>query len=149
MTEHAHKFPVVQAILVLTAAALGGGLVCAAVGSALMETALLVPVVTVATLIPWVAVVLAVLPLAVVGPRGVSATIGAFMIGTGIRLPVCLILGYVLAYRFSMPAAPLLLSMVGLYMCLLIAEVALVGRYLTQKDRLTGGFSTRPTEVIG
>ena len=127
-------FPVLAAAgsLTLTAALCGGLLALAAEGAPARVA------VAVTTSALWAMALLALVPVVLMGPRGVMpAVIGCFL-GMGLRLLGALGLSLVLLFKTNLPTGPVVRTLILIYLPLLFVEVAFVGRYLWQKDTLAG-----------
>ena len=129
-----HAFPTVAALLLLTVAAAvcGAGSFAVVAWSVDVDTAW--PSAAFATIVVWSGAVLAVIPVAVLGPRSVSHAIAAYMAGMIGRLMFCLAGAVVAVWLLELAAAPTLLSMSATYMVLLVVDVTLIGRYLSGRD---------------
>ena len=129
-----HAFPTVAALAALTAAAAATGASAFAIVAQTVEIASARSGVLFAVVVVWVTSLLAVVPVALVGRRGVTATMVAYFAGMAGRMMICLAAALVAVMVLELPATPTLLSMAAAYMVLLLVEVAFVGRHLTGKD---------------
>ena len=84
----------------------------------------------------WVSSLLGVLPVAILGRRGVFPTVVGYFVGAGIRIVLCLAAAVIAAKGYGLPLAMTMISMVVMYQPLLFVETACVGRYLCRKDHL-------------
>jgi hypothetical protein len=102
----------------------------------------------------WVAALLGIVPIAILGPRGVMPAVCAYFIGTGLRLVLVMGLAMVAVHSGSLPGRPMAIVLSAFYLPLLAIEVGLVGRYLWQKDflgRKDGGIADtggHPREIL-
>jgi hypothetical protein len=82
----------------------------------------------------WAAAILGILPIAVLGPRGVMPAVCGYFIGTGVRLILVMALAMAAVHSGWLPGRPMAMVLSVFYLPLLGIEVSLVGRYLWQKD---------------
>ena len=129
-----HAFPTAVALLALTVAAVVCGAASFAVIAWSVDLATARSTAPFATIVVWAGTVLAVVPVALLGPRGVSQAIVAYMAGMIGRMLFCLAAALVAVGLLELAAAPTLLSMVAVYMVLLLVDVTLIGRYLSGED---------------
>ncbi len=94
------------------------------------------PAVSVMAAVVWASSLLGVLPVVVLGPRGVLPTVVGYFVGAGIRIVLCLAAAVIAAKGYGLPLAVTMVSMVAMYQPLLFVETACVGVYLRRKDRL-------------
>lgn len=149
--ERQPAFPLFGATAALTGAAVVmGGLAWTLTprffGDASLDDAQVASAALMASVLVWAATVATLLPLAILGPRGVMPTVFAYFAGVGARVIACLGGALVLIVGAGKPADAVLISLVAVYLPLMFIEVAIVGRYLWAKDasfRLAGhaGFS--------
>jgi hypothetical protein len=92
------------------------------------------PAVAAAVLVVWVTGALSLIPVAILGPHGVLATVKGYFAGMMVRLPVCLIAALLLHRLAHLPVRPLQIGLAVSYLPLLGVEVGFVARYLWQKD---------------
>jgi len=92
-----------------------------------------------AVAVVWAASVLGVLPMGVLGPRGVMPTVCGYFFGTGLRLVICFGLFLFVRSKDLFPIEPMAVALVLTYLPLLFIETAVVGRYLWNKDSRPGG----------
>jgi hypothetical protein len=79
---------------------------------------------------------LGLLPVVLLGPRGVMPTVAGYFVGMFIRLPAALGAYLWVELAGTIPADPVLHTLAPTYVLLLFVEVAFVGRYLWAKDDL-------------
>jgi hypothetical protein len=140
-TEHktnAHPFPTVRALIALTVMAVMTGAIAFFVVQSNYGAGTARSIVGFAVLVVWVASVLAIIPVALFGPRGVTATMVAYLSGMAGRLLACVAAALIVVQSQFLPAAPTLLSMGAAYLGMVIVETAIVGRYLRSKDSIGG-----------
>jgi len=84
----------------------------------------------------FVSSILGVLPVAMLGPLGVMATVTGYFIGAAVRGLMCLAAVVVAVRGLRFEPGPVAVCLVVLYLPLLFVEAALVARYLWHKDLL-------------
>jgi hypothetical protein len=77
---------------------------------------------------------LSLIPVAIVGRRGVMPTVTAWFAATLVRLPGCLILAAVAVRSEWLPGPAMVAALGVFYVPLLLIEAGFVGRYLWRKD---------------
>lgn len=75
------------------------------------------------------------LPVGLLGPRGLMPAVWGYFAGGGLRLAACLGAGWWAVGHWHWPGRPVAIVLAVVYLPLLLAEAALVGRYLWQKDQ--------------
>lgn len=78
---------------------------------------------------------LSLLPVGLLGSRGLMPAVWGYFAGSGVRLAACLGAGWWAVSRWHWPGQPVAIVLAVVYLPLLLAEAALVGRYLWQKDQ--------------
>lgn len=140
-TEHQttpHPFPAVTALLALTVMAIITGAIAFFVVKSINDAGTAQSTVGFAILVVWVVSVLAIIPVAVFGPRGVTATMAAYCLGMAGRMLVCVAAALIVVQTRYLPAEPTLLSMLAAYLGMVVVETVIVGRYLRSKDSIAG-----------
>jgi hypothetical protein len=79
---------------------------------------------------------LSVLPVGMLGPLGVLATVYGYFAGAAARFVICILAGFLLVKVQGLPAGPVMITMPVMYLPLMMIETAMVGRYLWKKDSL-------------
>ena len=134
-------FATFTAVVVLTA----GAAACLAAAMLLTPGRAAIAGMTVTAV--WTLALISLVPVALLGRRGVMPTAAAWFIGMFVRLVGCLG-GYLLiALTTDLPTAPVFTALAVTYPTLTLIEAALVGRYLWQKDFLDR--DRADTEAVG
>ncbi len=90
-------------------------------------------------LIIWLLTVITLLPVGLVGSRGVMPTVYAWFGGMAVRLPAALVASIAMQRFYELPVNAVFASLAVYYLPLVMIEAGLVGRYLWRKDALKGG----------
>ncbi len=96
-------------------------------------------------LVAWLSALVGLVPVALLGPRGVLPTVTGYFLGMGIRMGACLGAGLLGVYIGGLPAKPVGIALTVFYLPLLLVEVGMVGRYLSHKDAPSA--SSMPTRA--
>ncbi|MCE9592401.1 MAG: hypothetical protein K8S99_17995 [Planctomycetes bacterium] len=130
-------FPSLRVCAALSAASLATAVVMAAVVLIVPGWSACLGAVALAACVVWIASLVGLVPVAVMGPFGVSSTLIGYFSGMGARVLLCIIGGLAGVYVMGLATQPLLLGMAAMYMPLLLVEAGYVGRYLSAKDPVT------------
>lgn len=130
-------FPLGRAVLCLTAAALPVYALAAwAVPAAFGHPPGALRAVTVMAVVVWASALAAVVPVSLLGPRGLMPAVWAYFGGAALRIVICLVAAVACVLAARLPAACVAVSLVAVYLPLLFIEAGMVGRYVWLKDRL-------------
>lgn len=143
-----HRFPVGKTMVCLSVTAiacLAGGLWL--FGSLYGHESTVQRTVGLAVGSVWGASIVAVLPLTLLGPRGVLPTVCGYFIGMGVRLSVCIGVFVWVKVAGRLPPEPMALALGLAYLPLLGTEMILVGKYLWAKDFYPYGPSVEPMSL--
>lgn len=139
-------FPIAKVMVCVTLAAILCLMATAwLVGTVYGRTPDVVPVACAAAALVWSSLILAVVPVAVLGPAGVLPAVWGYFIGSALRLLICLVsFGLLTKWTGLLPGKPMAIAMVMMYVPLLFVEATLIGRYVWAKDFLPTGEALGP-----
>ena len=130
-----HPFPTLRAVLILTGVATACGAAAVAICVTRFDDgAAAAKVAAVTSAVVWFLALLALAPVAILGPSGVMRTVGAYFTGMFLRFTGSLGGYLVVLMLTNLPADPVLYALAGTYLPLLFVEAAIVGRFLWQMD---------------
>ena len=132
------SFPAAPALAMLSAVALGLALAAAwlvpwACGTGARDARVAV---WTAAAVVWATGLLGLAPVILAGPHGVMPTVRAYFLGAASRFVLSLTAAAGAVKLGGLPAKPLMVTLLALYLPLLFVETALVARYLWRKDAL-------------
>lgn len=140
-------FAFLPAAAALTAVAvLTGGLAHWAVPSLVHDEQAASPAVWPMVTLGWVTAMVSLLPVALLGPLGVMATVVGWFVGTAARVVITLGLAWWLVRQMDLSSEAATWALMIVYLPLLFTEAGLVGRYLWMKDSLPRGRTVPPAE---
>lgn len=138
MTKPAlHTFPLAKALLVLLGVALAAGVLAVLIVGMIDNSRTAMNAALVMAGVSWAACVLGILPVALLGPLGVMPTIFSYFGGAVVRVVLSLIAAVIAVQGARLPALPVAVALMTMYLPLLFVEAGLVGKYLWSKDFLT------------
>jgi len=84
----------------------------------------------------WIAMMVGLIPVAILGPWGVLPTVWGYFLGSGARVLITLAGYSILKISGYLSSDLVVLAMVGIYVILLFVEVGYISHYLWHKDFL-------------
>ena len=93
-------------------------------------------------MVAWASSIIGLMPVIVLGPKGVRPTVVGYFIGAGARVLICIVAAVVLIKAIHLPAEAVMITLVVMYLPMLFLESTCVCRYLWQKDGQVNGGSS-------
>ena len=127
-------FPFLRTAVVLTLAAAALTTLGLFVGPSLYPVKAVRLVIAASCFMVWVTSLLGVLPVAILGHRGLMPAVWGYFIGMALRFPLSFAFYLIAVIAWRWPGNPVVFALALSYIPLLFVEVGIVGRYIWQKD---------------